>query len=45
MPIAISSPVGWTEEIACAFCETAAPAREFIHDQGWPEVDLIARIG
>jgi hypothetical protein len=45
MPIAIASPVGWTEEIACAFCETAAPAREFIRDQGWPEVDLIARIG
>jgi hypothetical protein len=45
IPIAIASPVGWTEEIACAFCETAAPAREFINDQGWPEVDLIARIG
>jgi hypothetical protein len=45
LPIAISAPVGWGELIACAFCETAAPTREFIRDHGWPEVDLIARIG
>jgi hypothetical protein len=45
VPIAISGPVGFSDVIACAFCETAAPTREFIHDHGWPEVDLIARIG
>jgi hypothetical protein len=45
MPIAISRPIGWTESIACAFCETAGPTRDFIRDRGWPAVDLIARIG
>ena len=45
MPIALSRPVAWHGEIACAFCETTAPTREFIRDQGWPAVDLIARIG
>ena len=45
MPLAISGPVGFTDEIACAFCETTAPTREFIRDRGWPAVDLIARIG
>jgi hypothetical protein len=45
MPIALSGPVGLSDVIACAFCETAAPTREFIRDQGWPAVDLIARIG
>jgi hypothetical protein len=45
VPIAISEPVGFSDEIACAFCETTAPTREFIRDHGWPAVDLIARIG
>jgi hypothetical protein len=45
MPIALSASVGWHEDLACAFCETTAPTREFIRDQGWPAVDLIARIG
>jgi hypothetical protein len=45
VPIALSGPVALSDEIACAFCETAAPVREFIRDQGWPAVDLIARIG
>jgi hypothetical protein len=45
VPIALSGPVSWHEEIACAFCETAAPTREFIRQQGWPPVDLVARIG
>jgi hypothetical protein len=45
MPIAIAGPVGFSDVIACAFCETAAPTREFIREQGWPAVDLIARIG
>jgi hypothetical protein len=45
VPIAISGPIGFSDEIACAFCEATAPTREFIRDQGWPAVDLIARIG
>jgi hypothetical protein len=45
MPIAIAGPVGFSDVIACAFCETAAPTREFVREQGWPAVDLIARIG
>ena len=45
VPIALSGPVGLSDVIACAFCETAAPTREFIRDQGWPAVDLIARLG
>jgi hypothetical protein len=44
MPIALPGTVGWSELIACAFCETAAPTHEFIRDHGWPAVDLIARI-
>ena len=45
MPLAISGPVGFSDEIACAFCETIAPTREFLRDQGLPAVDLSARIG
>lgn len=45
MPIAINGAVGFSDVIACAFCETTAPTREFLRDQGWPSVDLIARIG
>jgi hypothetical protein len=45
MPLALSGPVGYSDVIACAFCETAAPTREFIRENGWPAVDLIARIG
>jgi hypothetical protein len=45
MPLALSGSVGWHEEIACAFCESLAPTRDFIRDRGWPEVDLVARIG
>jgi hypothetical protein len=44
MPLALSGPVGFSDDIACAFCETVAPTREFIRNQGWPAVDLIARI-
>ena len=44
MPLRLSGPVGWHEEIACAFCETTAPTSRFIREQGWPTVDLIARI-
>jgi hypothetical protein len=45
MPLALAGPVGFSDTIACAFCETTAPTREFLRDQGWPAVDLIARIG
>jgi len=45
MPIAISGPIVFSDQIACAFCETVAPTREFIREHGWPAVDLIARLG
>ena len=45
MPIAINRPIGFSEEMACAFCETTAPTREFLREHGYPAVDLIARIG
>ena len=45
MPISLAGPVSWTEEIACAFCEQVAPTRDYLQLQGWPEVDLIARLG
>jgi hypothetical protein len=45
VPIAISGPVGFSDELVCAFCETTAPTREFIREHGYPAVDLIARIG
>lgn len=45
MPLTLSGPVGLSDHIACAFCETVAPTREFIREHGWPAVDLIARIG
>jgi hypothetical protein len=38
-------PLAFSDMIACAFCETVAPTREFIRENGWPAVDLIARIG
>ena len=45
MPVALTRPVGFSDEIACAFCETTAPTRDFLREHGWPGVDLIARIG
>ena len=45
VPIALSGPVGWGEEIACAFCESVAPTPEYVQRQGWPVVDVIARLG
>jgi len=45
VPIAISGPIGWHEQLACAFCETTAPTRDFVQEHGWPAVDLIARLG
>ena len=45
VPVALSGPVGWDEPIACAFCEAAAPARDYVREEGWPRVELIARLG
>ena len=45
MPLALGGPVGWDEEIACAFCEQIAPTREYVRRHGWPSVELIARLG
>jgi len=44
MPLALGGPVGWDEEIACAFCEARAPTRSFVRREGWPEVELRAFI-
>jgi hypothetical protein len=44
MPIALATSVSWHEAVACAFCESIAPTRDYLRDHGWPEVDLIARI-
>ena len=43
VPIALTAPVGWNEEIACAFCESVAATPEYVQRQGWPAVDVIAR--
>jgi hypothetical protein len=43
VPIALSRPVGWSEEIACAFCEGSAVTAEYVQREGWPRVDVIAR--
>ena len=45
VPVALSHSVGWSEEIACAFCESAAPTSAYVQQHGWPEVDVIARLG
>ena len=45
VPVAISGPIGLRETIACAFCESAAPTREYVREHGWPRVELIARLG
>jgi hypothetical protein len=43
VPIRLSGPVGWRDELLCGFCETEAPIRDFLQDEGWPEVNLVAR--
>ena len=45
MPLQISGPIGYDQLLACGFCETVAPGREFVRDQGWPPVNLVARLG
>jgi hypothetical protein len=44
MPIALGEPVGWEEQLACAFCEGIAPTRDYVQRRGWPAVELIARL-
>ena len=44
MPLALAGPVSWHEPIGCPFCDGWAPTREYVREQGWPEVDLIARL-
>ena len=44
VPVAIDTPIGLSEVIACAFCEESAPTREYVRDWGWPRVDLVARL-
>jgi len=43
MPLRLGAPAGFDGLIACGFCDTVAPAREFLRDQGWPQVRLVAR--
>jgi hypothetical protein len=45
VPVSPAGPVGWDEPLACAFCESVAPTREYVREQGWPRVELIARLG
>ena len=45
VPLGITAPIRWSEEMVCAFCDAVAPTREFVRDRGWPPVDLIARLG
>jgi hypothetical protein len=45
VPIVLSTPVGWSEEIACAFCESVAPTGAYVQRHGWPAVDVVARLG
>ncbi len=44
VPVSISGPIGWHERIVCAFCERAAETREYVREEGWPQVHLIARL-
>ena len=44
MPIELGASVRWNEPIACAFCESIAPTRDYVRRHGWPEVELIARL-
>ena len=45
MPLALSGPVNWHERIGCPFCDSWAPTRSYVRRTGWPQVDLIARLG
>ena len=45
VPVALSAPVGWSEPIACAFCESTAPTSAYVQRHGFPAVDVVARLG
>jgi hypothetical protein len=44
LPLALSDPVGLLELVACGFCESVAPTRDYLRADGWPGVELIARL-
>jgi len=44
MPVELTESVGWTEPLACAFCEGVAPTRAWVRERGWPEVVVNARL-
>ena len=44
VPVAIDRPIAWSEDIVCAFCDSVAPTRAYVREQGWPPVSLIARL-
>ena len=44
VPVALAEPIGWRDSIACAYCDSAAPTRDYVRQHGWPRVELIARL-
>jgi hypothetical protein len=44
VPVAIDRRIGLSQVMYCSFCDEAAPTREYVQEQGWPPVDLVARI-
>ena len=44
VPIALEAPVGWSETLACAFCESSAPTSAYVQRHGFPVFDVIARL-
>jgi hypothetical protein len=44
VPVAIDKPMGLSQVLYCVFCEESAPTREYVQREGWPQVDLIARL-
>ena len=43
MPLRLAAPAGFDGLIVCSFCDAIGPAREFLRDEGWPQVRLVAR--
>ena len=43
MPLAVSAPLSWSALATCPFCDGVAPTHEFVRENGWPEVELVAR--
>jgi hypothetical protein len=43
MPLRLAAASAFDGLIVCSFCDAIAPAREFLRDQGWPQVRLVAR--